>query len=112
MITYGHLNFLSSFKKLFDLTENGIIYEGKEYKWTDIKKIDRSWGSLLMTLFMYARRCPGATIYLNDDTKIRMNGRVFTKKGEKPKFGAEGFLTSESTAFIGVIDIIEKRIQK
>lgn len=111
MTIYGHLNLNCFFKELFALTDNGIIYKGKEYKWNEIQKIDRSFGSVLLTLFMYGRRYPGATIYLSDGKKIRINGRVFTAKGEKPNFGAEGFITSESKAFNQVIDIIENRIQ-
>jgi len=111
MTIYGHLNLNCFFKEVFALTETGIIYRGKEYKWNEIQKIDRSFGSVLLTLFMYGRRYPGATIYLKDGTKIRINGRIFTTKGEKPKFGAEGFMTSESKAFNEVIEIIENRIE-
>jgi hypothetical protein len=110
MTIYGHLNLNCFFKELFALTDDGIIYKGNEYKWKDIQKIERSFGSLPLTLLMYGRRYPGATIYLNNGQKIRLNGRVFTAKGERPNFGAEGFITSESTAFNQVIDIIEKRI--
>ena len=112
MTIYGHLNLNCFFKEVFALTETGIIYEGKEYKWNEIQKIDRSFGSVLLTLFMYGRRYPSATINLKDGTKIRINGRIFTTKGEKPKFGAEGFITSESKAFNDVIETIETKIDQ
>src|SRR5574340_1112042 len=111
MTIYGHLNLNCFFNELFVLTDNGIIYKGKEYRWNEIQKIDRSFGAALLTLFMYGRRYPGATSYLNDGKKIRINGRVFTAKDEKPKFGAEGFITSESKAFNQVIEIIQKKIE-
>lgn len=111
MTIYGHLNLNCFFKELFAVTETGIIYKGNEYKWNEIQKIERGFGSALLTLLMYGRRYPGATIFLNNGIKIRINGRVFTAKGEKPKFGGEGFITSESTAFNDVIGIIEKHIK-
>jgi hypothetical protein len=107
--TYGHLHLGCIFREVFKISDNGIIYKGKKYEWKDINKISRSFGSFLFTLFMYARKYSGATVFLNDGRKIRMNARVFTKAGETPRFDVSGFVTGESRAFSEVIDFISRK---
>jgi len=69
--TYGHRQLNLFFKALFEVTDNGIKYKGKEYSWGNIKKIEITHAVNLCY--------PRAKIYLNDGGKIWINGRVFTK---------------------------------
>lgn len=106
---YGHRQFNLFFKELFEMTDNGIKYKGKEYLWNDIKEIKRAPGSYAVNLLY-----PGIKIYLNDNKTIWINGRVFTKAGEKPHFNTLGmsFFTGESEAFLEFLELLEKKISK
>ncbi len=110
MDTYGHLYFNRFFKKKFQLSNQGIIFRNVEYTWDKINKVEKSFGSLLMNIFMYSRNYPGATIYLEDGNKIRINGRIFGKAGESLKFGILGFFSAESKTFLKTIEFIESKI--
>jgi len=101
---YGHRHLIWFFKELFEMTDRGIKYKGKEYSWDDIQKIKRAPGSYAINLCY-----PGAIIYLNDGKKIWLNGRVFTKAGEKPKFNIWSFLSGESREFIELFEFIKQK---
>jgi hypothetical protein len=100
---YGHQHLIFFFIKRFECAEDGIIFRGKKYVWNDITKISRCSGSLSINLCY-----PGAEIHFNDGKKIRINGRVFTKKGERPKFNIFSFVTGESKTFTEFLDEITK----
>jgi len=109
--TFGHIYLSIFFKKLFQLTEQGIIYNDVVYSWDQIQKIEKSFGSFLLNLFMYSRGCPGATIYFDDGKKMRINARIFTKQSETPEFDISGFFTSESKAFLQFFDFLDNKIK-
>src|SRR4030042_4562572 len=102
---YGHQHLSFFFKEIFECTDAGINYKGKEYSWNDIAQLKRSSGSYAINLCY-----PGAKIYLSDGRKIRINGRVFTKAGEKPRFKVSSFISGESTAFVEFLDYIKGKI--
>jgi len=107
--TYGHQHLGFLFRELLEVSDEGITYKGKNYKWDEITGMSRGFGSLLMTLFMYGRRYEGITISLSDGQKIRINARIFTKAGKSPEFDVSGFVTGESKAFSEVVTQISQR---
>lgn len=111
MEIYGHIYFNRFFKEKFRLSNRVLIFKDVEYTWDKINKVERSFGSFLMNIFMYSRNYPGATIYLKDGNKIRINGRIFGKKNEPLKFDVVGFISSESKTFIETIEFIESKIR-
>jgi hypothetical protein len=112
MTIYGHLHLNCFFVNLLELTDSGLIYKGKQYSWSDIVKIKRTYDSMILTILMYGRKYPGATIILKDGSKIRINCRVFTRKGESIKVGFAGFFTQESKAFTEFMQTIENKMHK
>lgn len=106
-IIYGHRHLNWFFKELFEMTDKGIKYKGKEYSWDNIQKIKRAPGSYSVNLCY-----PGAIIYLDDGRKIWINGRVFTRAGEKPKFKTWSFISGESQAFLDFLELIEQKREK
>ena len=113
MTIYGHLHLNWFFKELFAMTDKGIIYKGRQYEWDKIKDINTSFDFLFFRLpyLSCSGKYPGARIILHDGNEIRINARVFTRKGELPKFDATGFLTSKSKAFNDVYDMIKRKIE-
>ena len=114
MTIYGHLHLNRFFKELFAMTEKGIIYKGKEYEWDEIQEVNTSIDCLFFRLpyLSWSGKYPVARIILKDGNDIRINARVFTKKGESPRFDTSGFFTSKSKAFNEVVEIIKKRIER
>jgi hypothetical protein len=107
MTTYGHLHLNYFFVNVLELTDSGLIYKGKSYQWNDIVKIKRD--SIFLNLLM-SGKYPRAAVILTDGSKIKINGRVFTRKGEKPNVGFAGFFTQESKAFSEFISLIESKL--
>jgi hypothetical protein len=101
---YGHRQLNLFFKELFEMTDDGIKYKGKKYLWDDIQKVKRAPGSYAVNLCY-----PGAKIYLNDGKKIWINGRLFTKAGEKPHFKVLAFFTGESETFSEFLELMKRK---
>lgn len=72
---FGHKHFGLFYKRLLEVNEDGFEFRGKNYLWTDIKRI-ASFDSFFYTLFFYQYGYPLAVIYLNNGKKFYLQGRI------------------------------------
>jgi hypothetical protein len=105
MAVYGHSHIGNIFEDILEISEDGFIYDGKQYRWADIKKIKR-YDSLFWSLFFYQGGTPVAYVFLNDGKRIRIRGRVLMKKGEQSDLD---FFSGKSRAYEELLDLIEKK---
>jgi hypothetical protein len=104
---YGHQHLFFFFREIFECSDAGISYKGREYSWNDIARIKRCSGSYAAN-FCY----PGVKIYFKDGRNLWINGRVFTKAGQRPKFKISSFISGESIAFIEFLEYMKRKTDK
>ncbi len=96
MATYGHRHLGFFFRPVVDMDDHGLRFEGREYSWNTIEKVELRDFPFDPMLRFATPGYPWATVYLSDGKSIRLNGRALEKRGEKPKVG---FFSSKSNAF-------------
>ena len=102
---YRHLG---KFKKeAFSISPEGIQFENKQYKWTEIAKIKR-YDSFLRSLLFYQAGAPLTYIYFRDKKVLKIRGRVLEKSGEKGTVGS----LARSSAYEEVIQFIENKMNE
>lgn len=102
---YGHRQLSFFFVKVLDLTEDGFTFKEKFYTWNDIKVIDVTRGSFVLSAFVFPGGTPRVRVKLADGKVININGRALERADKKPKINK---FSGESDAFLELISLLEK----
>ncbi|MDA8428119.1 MAG: hypothetical protein M0T70_02580 [Geobacteraceae bacterium] len=105
MMIYGHRQLSCFFVKVLDVTEDGFTFKEKFYTWNDIKVIDVTRGSFVLSALVFPGGTPRVKVKLADGKVININGRALERVDKKPKINK---FSGESDAFLELISLLEK----
>ena len=102
----GHKHFGFKFKKILEVSQDGLRYKDKLYKWNDIDSLTRRDNALWYFMF-YQWGVPYCQIYFKDRSHVTIRGRVLEKAGEKSKVN---FFRGTTAAYEELMQLIESKI--
>lgn len=111
MAVYGHYRWFR-FRKVLETSQSGFTYEGRQYGWSDIERVDRTRRPFLLNLLLFLIGPIGSTanIHLKDGNYIGLNGLSLARNGQTPRLGLLGCFRGESDGYTELITLIESEL--
>lgn len=112
MAVYGYNRWFLRFEKLIETNPSGFVYEGRQYSWNDIERVDRVHRSFITNLFVLLIGPIASTAYvhLRDGRYIYLHGTSLAREGETPRLGFRGCLRGESGAYRELVSLMESKL--
>jgi len=103
---YGYKHLGVFFQEILGVEEDGFVYRGKKYRWSDIIRIERfesKFYSHFMPLYF-----PSAYIYLKDGEKIKL---MASRLIEKERKSTVKFLGGPTKTYKDLLAFIDKKVK-